>query len=392
MTTRKKWRTYRSKQGLELRVRLLTPDDVEALIDLFEHLSSESRYLRFNEALDHPDQDYVRREATRLANLHPAQGKAWIVFADLPGQLDAPVAGFRFVRLAQPDVAEVSIAVRDDLQQQNIGTKLLRYVAREAKADGIAKLVATFHTSNRGVWGLLARAPYHVTTQIHGSQTEAIVDLTRERQRPRRRRAAKRSLPKPQQFEKERKMTNPVVYTFKTNEGLDIRVCRETPQDVPFMVDLFEHLGPESRLQRFGDTLEEADPVAVEKEATRLSTLDSEISMAWLAFADPVGGKPNTPVAGGRYTRTEPDTAEIQVVVRDDMQRQGIGSRLVYFVLDQARAAGIRKVTSRFSGANEAVWQVVQYSPYHVTWTTSGRDVEVTFHLPARTASKSGMN
>ncbi len=391
MPKTKQWRTYKTKHGLELRVRPLTPNDVDSLIDLFEHLSPESRYHRFNAVLDHPDQDYVTREATRLANLTPEQGQGWIAFADLPGQPNAPVAGFRFVRTGQPGVAEVSIAVRDDLQGQRIGTKLLRYMAREAKAAGIHQLVASFHTDNRGVWGLLARAPYFITTEVHGSETDVVVDLSREQRRQRHRKAAMRSLRKPPHAKKERTMTKPVVYSFKTSDGLDIRVCRETPEDVPFMLDLFQHLGKESRLQRFGDSLENVDPVALEKEATRLATLDPEISVAWLAFTD-LPGQPNTPVAGGRYTRIKAEEAEIQVVVRDDMQRRGIGSRLVYFVLDQARAAGISKVVARFSGANEAVWQVVQYSPYHVTWNTLGRDVEVTFYLHARTSSLTALN
>jgi GNAT superfamily N-acetyltransferase len=358
------------------------------LIDLFEHLSAESRYLRFNEVLDHPDPEYVRREAMHLASLDPERGKAWIVFADLPDQSNAPVAGFRFVRTSQPDVAEVSVAVRDDLQQQRIGSKLLLYVAREAKAAGINKLVASFHTNNRGVWGLLSRAPYYVTTDVHGSETETVVDLTRPQ---RHRKSAASVLQKASHPKKETKMLSPVVYSFETNDGLEVQVCQETPQDVPFMLDLFKHLGAESRLQRFGDTLESVDPVALEKEATRLATLDPAISKAWLAFAD-LPDHPNTPVAGGRYTRTKPTEGEIHVVVRDDMQRRGIGSRLVYFVLDQARADGIRKVVSRFAGTNEAVWQVVQYSPYHVTWNTLGRDVEVTFHLHARTSSQSALN
>lgn len=391
MSKTKQWRTYKTKHGLELRLRPLTPNDVDHLINLFEHLSPESRYHRFNEVLDHPDLAYVEQEAARLANLKPEQGQGWIVFADLPGQPNAPVAGFRFVRTGEPGVAEVSIAVRDDLQQQQIGTKLLRYLAREAKAAGIDKLAASFHTDNRGVWGLLARAPYYLVTEVHGTETDVIVDLNREQRRQRHRKAATRSLWKPQRARKECEMTNPIVYGFKTNDGIDIRVRRETPEDVPFMLDLFQHLSPESRLQRFGDPLEDADPVALEKEARRLAALDPETSMAWLAFAD-LPGQPNTPVAGGRYTRTKPDEAEIHVVVRDDMQRRGIGSRLVYFVLDQARAAGIRKVISRFSGTNEAVWQVVQYSPYHVTWNTLGRDVEVTFYLHARTSSLTALN
>lgn len=391
MSTNKRWRTYQSKQGFRLRVRPLTPDDVEQLIDLFEHLSPASRYQRFNEVLDNPDPDFVRREATQLATLDPAQGMAWIAFADLPGQPNAPVAGFRFVRTDQPGVAEVSIAVRDDFQRQQVGTKLLRYAAREAKAAGITTLVASFHASNRGVWGLLARVPYHMTTNTRGSQTEVIVDLTQPRRSKRRKAVAAKGAQPSCQPDKESHMSSPIVFSFETNDGMVVRVRREMPEDVPLMIDLFHHMGSESRLQRFGDALTDVEPATLVQEATRLATLDPETSMAWLALAD-LPGRPNTAVAGGRFTRTGPNEAEVHVVVRDDMQRKGIGSRLVYFVLDQARAAGIHRVTARFLGTNEAVWQVVQYSPYHVTWTTLGREVEVTFHLPARTSSKTGMN
>lgn len=391
MSKQKQWRTFQSKQGLQLRVRPLMPDDVDLLIDLFEHMSAASRYQRFNEVLDNPDPDYVRREAAQLASVSPGRGKAWIAFADLPGQPDAPVAGFRFMRTEQPGVAEISIAVRDDIQRQQVGTKLLQYAVREAKAAGITKLVASFHSSNRGVWGLLARVPYHVTTRTSGSQTEVIVDLTQRRPSRHPRKDQNQSPAQPNQPVKESSMSNPVVFSFETHDGTVVRVRRETPEDVPLMIDLFHHMGNESRLHRFGDVLTDVDPARLVEEATRLATLDPETSMAWLALAD-LPGQPNTAVAGGRFTRIRPDEAEVHVVVRDDMQRKGIGSRLVYFVLDQARAAGIRKVIARFPGTNEAVWQVVQYSPYHVTWTTLGREVEVTFHLPARTSSKSGMN
>lgn len=388
MPKAKRWRTYKTKSGLEVRVRLLQPEDVDHLVNLFNHLSPQSRYYRFNELLEQPDPEFVRREASALAHVAPEQGRAWIAFADLPGESDVPIAGFRYVRTADPAVAEVSIAVRDDLQRQDVGTKLLRFLAREAQADGITTLVGTFHTSNRGVWGLLARCPYPVHTVVHGPEAEVTVDLTRTLRRKRPTGAARRLS---HRLRKERNMPGPVMFTFETNDGLPIRVCPETPEDVPYMLDLFRHLSAESRRERFGDALADVDAQAAEREAVRLATMDPSVSRAWLAFAD-LPGQPNTPVAGGRYTRTAADQATIQVVVRDDMQRRGIGSRLVYFVLDQARADGIRKVTARFSGTNEAVWQVVQYSPYHVTWTTLGREVEVTFHLPARMPSRTAMN
>ena len=167
----------KSEQGLEVRVRPATPDDTDHLIDLFEHLSPTSRYQRFNEPLESPDPDYVRREAANLCQMDAARGAAWIAFADLPDQPDAPVAGVRFVRTEDPTTAEVSVAVRDDLHQQGIGGALLLFVARQAQAAGVARIVASFHTSNRAIWALLARAPYHVSTIVHGAQTEVIVEL-----------------------------------------------------------------------------------------------------------------------------------------------------------------------------------------------------------------------
>lgn len=166
-----------SKEGLNVRVYRLRPEDSDLLIDLFEHLSPSSRYLRFNEYLEHPDPGYVRQEARALAQIDPKRGAAWIAVADLPGQPDAPVAGARYVRTGTPGIAEVSVAVRDDLHHQGIGTELMNFVAQRAKAAGVHQLVASFHTSNRAIWALLVGSSFPVKTEIHGAQTDLVVDL-----------------------------------------------------------------------------------------------------------------------------------------------------------------------------------------------------------------------
>jgi RimJ/RimL family protein N-acetyltransferase len=176
----KKHRTiyrFTTRQGLEVRVYRLHADDAESLVDLFDHLSATSRYLRFNEFLDHPDVEYVHQEAQALAQVDDKRGGAWIAVADLPGEPNATIAGARFVRTPVPGVAEVSVAVRDDLHGQGIGSELLVFIARRAKADGIHKLAASFHTSNRAIWALLASAPFQVATEVHGPQTDVLVDL-----------------------------------------------------------------------------------------------------------------------------------------------------------------------------------------------------------------------
>ena len=80
------------------------------------------------------------------------------------------------------------------------------------------------------------------------------------------------------------------------------------------------------------------------------------------------------------------------MVVRDDMQGRGIGSRMLYFLLDQARAAGARKALTSFESSNEAAWQVMQYSPYHMTWQPRGSQVDVVIYLQARASSGTTLN
>ena len=186
-------------------------------------------------------------------------------------------------------------------------------------------------------------------------------------------------------------MQSDTVYRFRLDDGSEVRVRRETPDDLPLMIDLIEHVSPDSRLDWTGDLSTSADHSAAVQEATRLAELDRGGSVSWLAFADRPD-RTSVPVAGGRYTPSESGPAELSVVVRDDMQGQGIGSRLLYFVLDQARAEGIGEAKTSFESGNEAAWQVLQYSPYHITWQPCGKQVEVMIHLQARTSSSASLN
>lgn len=175
---------FQTASGLEVRVRPEQPEDAEHLIRLFGSLSPNSRFLRFSKALQNPDPERVRQEAERLARLGPPTDMAWLAFADLPGEPDAPIAGVRYVRLPDdPAAAEVGVSVRDDLQRQGIGSQLLKFIADQAREDGIERLVATFRSENRAIWALLRRAPYRFTWEVDGPEVHAAIDLTAPEQR-----------------------------------------------------------------------------------------------------------------------------------------------------------------------------------------------------------------
>lgn len=176
MTAPFDWTTLSTAGGLTLRIRPEQPGDGPVLVDLFQHLSPSSRYLRFSKAMVAPDMQRVQQEAERLAQLGPPTDMAWLAFADLPEQPDAPVAAVRTIRTI-PGEAELAVSVRDDVQRLGIGSALLHLACTHAQAEGLQRLTATFRSENRGIWALLRRSPFPVSWELDGAEVHAVIDL-----------------------------------------------------------------------------------------------------------------------------------------------------------------------------------------------------------------------
>ena len=168
--------TFHTKDVLLIGISPLKPEDAHHLVDLFEHMGAESRYLRFNLSLTDPDPELIWSEARRLAQVDPERDGAWLAFADLPDQPGAPIAGMRYMRINQ-DTAEASIVVRDDMQQKGIGAELLNYLLIQAKEAGINHLTATVQRGNRPLWRLIQKSPVPIERDSQGSTTTLTAHL-----------------------------------------------------------------------------------------------------------------------------------------------------------------------------------------------------------------------
>jgi acetyltransferase len=173
-------------------------------------------------------------------------------------------------------------------------------------------------------------------------------------------------------------------YRFQTADGQVVRVRPEQPDDAVHLVRLFSGLSPNSRYLRFSKALQNPDPDLVRREAERLARLEPPADVAWLAFAD-LPGAPDEPIAGARYVRlpSDPQSAEVAISVRDDLQRQGIGSTLLKFIAEHARRHGIQRLAATFRSENRAVWALLQRAPYRFTWELDGPEVHAAIDLTA---------
>ena len=166
-------RTFTTRDGEALTMRLMKPADAELLEKLFYQLSPESRWRRFHMITDHLPQPEVSRRARSLADVDNRVEAGAIVAVRGKGT-EAEIVGV--VRLArspgQPDSpeAEAAVVVRDDYQGQGVGAELLRRMVVLARRMKVRKIVAVFQPDNDVAIRLFRRVglPYKLTA-THGA-------------------------------------------------------------------------------------------------------------------------------------------------------------------------------------------------------------------------------
>lgn len=180
--------------GSTLRLRAITPDDVERLLDFFYRLSRHSVYLRFHHVLTH----LPREEAERFCAVDGKNSFALVATItkgeEVPGSrlpTDDPhtttikqdsaekiVASGRYYRLPASDEAEIAFTVEDTYQKKGIGTLLLHQLAAIARKHGIRRFQADVLTENHDMIKVLEESGFQVTEQCEGEICRMELNIT----------------------------------------------------------------------------------------------------------------------------------------------------------------------------------------------------------------------
>ena len=177
MISQQQTTTFHASAGHIIHVRRLQSDDAPLLVDIFEHMTSDSRYRRYHQSLDHVSAGRIQQEALQIAQADPGKNRCLIAFTDLPGQSAVPIGAVRFVQTS-PQKAEVAISIRDDFQNMGIGTQLMRLLAEEARALGFSWLTADIQNDNLAIWHVFKSLPYPVLRSPEGSHSNLMITLT----------------------------------------------------------------------------------------------------------------------------------------------------------------------------------------------------------------------
>jgi GNAT superfamily N-acetyltransferase len=149
-------------------IRPLRNGDTNTVAALFRHLGDRSRERRFCGAKP-------RLSELELANLARVDPDHHVLVGYIDGDPE-PVGIARLVRSGSS--AEIAFAVADAHQGRRIGSVLARELAADARAAGIAELVATVCGDNPRVLALIERLGA-VQMTWHGGERELVVGLER---------------------------------------------------------------------------------------------------------------------------------------------------------------------------------------------------------------------
>lgn len=171
--------TFTTSSGLSLRIRPIQAGDEPLLIHVFQHLSSDSIYMRFHEPLKAASSTKIKALAADIVDKSLHDGFGLLAFVDLEDDGEVPIGGARYVRLDER-TAEAAVTVRDDMQGHGVGSLLLSLLVEQARREGIEKLVAVVQAQNRAVLKLLRKAPFPFNHNLEGSELYIEVDISKE--------------------------------------------------------------------------------------------------------------------------------------------------------------------------------------------------------------------
>ncbi len=146
------------RDGTKVRLRPIGPEDREEFLLGFEHLSPQSRYLRFFTPLVEMPDRLVNRLLDTDDHHHIA------IAAERFGPGERPLGFLGVARLIrdtnEPECADIAVAVVDEFQRRGLGVCLLDELSRAGRRLGLRRFRALVLPENHAVKELLRRVGF----------------------------------------------------------------------------------------------------------------------------------------------------------------------------------------------------------------------------------------
>ena len=164
------------RNGTQVKIRSIRPDDKKRLVTAFKNLDSESVYTRF---FYHKKMltDQELKSATEL----DFENAVALVVTIGKAELEVIIGGGRYAVIDESGPsrsAEVAFTVEEDYHRQGIARILLQHLASIAREKGLSRFVAEVLPENRGMLTVFSRSGLPTKTEHGGDAVHVTLSLT----------------------------------------------------------------------------------------------------------------------------------------------------------------------------------------------------------------------
>jgi len=160
------------KDGTDVFIRPIRPDDEPMMKEMFYSFSERTRYLRFHG----PMKSLPHERLQVFCNVDYNEEMALIGTVGEPGDEDVIAVG-RYLHDAANDTAEVAFVVRDDWQNRGLGKTLFGKLVEIGRERGISRLFAEVLPENIPMLKVFHHSDCEVSTKTDGDVVHVTIDL-----------------------------------------------------------------------------------------------------------------------------------------------------------------------------------------------------------------------
>lgn len=159
-------------------------------------------------------------------------------------------------------------------------------------------------------------------------------------------------------------------FTMKSGRTVLLRPIR--PEDEPEHHEFVSKLSPEDIRFRFFGSIRELP----HSEMARLTQIDYDREMAFIATALNEDGEPET--LGVVRTVTDPnnETAEYAIIIRSDLKGEGLGRKMMDKMIAYCRARGTRYYVGQVLRSNQPMLGLVEYLGFEIHRVPDEEDIK----------------
>jgi acetyltransferase len=164
------------KDGEEIRIRPIRPEDEPLMIKFHEKLSERSVYLRYFQPLK-LTQRVAHERLSRICFID--YDREMLLVAERPDKDGNPeiLAVGRMSKLHGLNEAELAAVATDDAQHKGLGTELYRRLVDLARQEGIGKLVSNMLPENREMRAICERLGFKMKSNLEDNMIRAELSL-----------------------------------------------------------------------------------------------------------------------------------------------------------------------------------------------------------------------